>query len=252
MIGSIQEQLNAIYPIELVNLLLDSHKELTNNFIRGKIRPTEVEGGRFCETVLRMLQYKTSKSFTPLGTQIKTDDEIDKLEKLPRASYDDTIRLHIPRTVRLIYDIRNKRDSAHLGRVSVNLMDATLVLYCCKWILAELFRIDCKIPMEEAQKIIDNLVERNIPIIQKFDNFPVTLNPALSARERMLILLYDRGADGATKVELTNWIPPSMKNQISSNINRLRWEKNYIHVNGDRIFITLIGEKFVEDNLLPN
>jgi hypothetical protein len=47
---------------------------------------------------------------------------------MPIGSAPDSIRLHIPRTFRVIYDIRNKRDAAHLGDgIDPNLQDSTLV-----------------------------------------------------------------------------------------------------------------------------
>lgn len=252
MIDKVKDQLAGFYPLELVDSLLGSYEELTGNFVRAKLRPSQVEGGRFCEAVIRMLQYETTGRYTPIGTPLHLDTEITTLANLPKADYVESIRLHIPRTVRVIYDTRTKRDSAHLGKISPNLMDATLVLNCCKWILAELFRMKFQIPVDEAQQIIDSLVEKEIPVIQDFAGFPVILNPQLSARERILVLLYNRGEEGATRQELSSWLPPKMQNQLTVNLSRLQHDKSFIHRDKTRIYITRAGEKFVEDNILPN
>jgi len=250
MLDTVKNQLNQSYPKELVNSLLDSYKEAVENFNLSKLRPSEVEGGRFCETVIRILQYKTTGTYTSIGTPIKNlDAEINKLANLPKADFSESIRLHIPRTTRVIYDIRSKRDSVHLGNINPNLMDATLVLNCCKWILAELFRMELKIPANEAQKTIDYLIEKKIPIIQDFDGFLVTLNPSLSARDRILVLLYYRSKEGATREELSLWLPPKMKNQLTANLHRLQYDKNFIYRDKTRIYITRAGEKFTEDNI---
>ena len=128
MINKVKDQLLKTYPQELVDSILDSYTQLAENFMRSKIRPSEVEGGRFCEATIRMLQYKTTGTYTPMGTSLNLDTEINVLRNLPATSFDDSIRLHIPRTIRVIYDIRSKRDSAHLGNINPNLMDGTLVI----------------------------------------------------------------------------------------------------------------------------
>jgi len=253
MLDTIKNQLNQSYPQELVGSLFGSYKEVVENFNLGKLRPSEVESGRFCEAAIRMLQYKTAGAYTPIGTRIANlDTEISTLANLPKADFSESVRLHIPRTIRVIYDVRSKRDSVHLGNIDPNLMDATLVLNCCKWILAELFRLELKIPANEAQKTIDYLIEKKIPIIQDFDGFLVTLNPSLSARDRILVLLYYRSKEGATREELSLWLPPKMKKQLTTNLHRLQHNRNFIHRANNQIYITRAGEQFVEDNISPH
>lgn len=251
MINKVKDELIKTYPQELIDSILDSYKELAENFIRGKIRPSEVEGGRFCEATIRMLQYKTTGTYTPIGTHLNLDTEVNVLRNLPVTSFDDSIRLHIPRTIRVIYDIRSKRDSAHLGNIDPNLMDGTLVLNCCKWILAELFRMESQISIEEAQRIINSLVEKEVPIIQDFGGFKVILNPRLSARDRILVLLYERSEEGVARAELSSQLPPKMRTQLGTQLSRLQHDKSFIHRDKNQIYITRSGEKFVEDNILP-
>ena len=252
MISKIKDELSNFFPVELVDSLIDSYVELSGNYVRNKLRPSEVEGGRFCESVVRIMQYETTKTYTTIGVTINLDIEIEKLKNLSKTDYSDSLRLHIPRTLRVIYDIRNKRDAAHLGEISPNLMDATLILNCCKWILAELFRIKFKIPIAEAQRVLDGLVEKDIPIIQDFSGFPVILKPDMTVRDRIMILLYNKAPEGVKRQELSLWIAPKMRKQIATNLSRLQHDRSYIHRDGDWIYITRAGEKYVEDNILSN
>jgi len=252
MIDEIATQLEGFYPSELINSLLKSYEDLAGNYVRGKLGPSEVEGGRFCESVIRMLQYETTGEYTDIGVKLNLDKEIDKFRNLPQADFNDSLRLHIPRTLRVIYDIRNKRNSAHLGNINPNLMDAVLVLTSCKWVLAELFRTKFKILVSDAQAIIDSLVEKDIPLIQDFGGFPVILNPDLPAKDRILLLLYNRGEQGATRGELTKWLPPKMQKQISTNLHRLQHTRCFIHRDSSKTYLTISGEKYVEDNILPH
>ena len=100
-------------PSALVDELIDAFAEAKRRFYRDDLRPSAIEGGRFAEAVFRVLEWATTSKYLPLG---KTLPSVDKLlASLQNASGPESVRLHIPRTLRVIYDIRNKRDVAHLG-----------------------------------------------------------------------------------------------------------------------------------------
>jgi hypothetical protein len=103
------------FPEPLIDELLKTYTDMKNNFLLNHIRSNEVEGGLFCEVVFRMLEHVTTNNYTPLGKHIDTDNIIRNLSNLPAISFSDSIRLHIPRTLRVVYDIRSKRDAVHLA-----------------------------------------------------------------------------------------------------------------------------------------
>jgi len=77
-----------------------------------------------------------------------------------------------------VYDIRNKRNAAHLADgIDPNFQDATLVVSVVDWILAELIRLNHSVPPDEAKKIVETIVARSAPIVQDFDGFLKVLNP---------------------------------------------------------------------------
>lgn len=139
---AIPAQLSANLPVKLVEELLDAHAEAKRSSYAGGLRLSEVEGGRFCEAAFRILEHATTGTYTPLGKQLSTDRLIDQLAQLPASSSSESIRLHIPRALRVVYDIRNKRDAAHLADgIDPNLQDVTIVVAVLDWILAELIRL---------------------------------------------------------------------------------------------------------------
>src|SRR5437867_4168747 len=171
----------------LVKELLDAHEEARRNFHLGGLRLSEVEGGRFCEAAFRILEQITTERWTPLGKQLNTDKLIERLRSLTGSKYSDSIRLHIPRALRLVYDIRNKRDAAHLADgIDPNLQDATLVISTVNWVLAEFIRLYHTVPANEAKALVDDIVTRTAPIIQDFGGALKVLNPALGAGDHCL------------------------------------------------------------------
>lgn len=247
----IQAQLSASLDPRLVIELLDAHAEAKRNYYLGGLRLSEVEGGRFCEATFRLLEQITTSAFTPLGTQLNTERLINTLSQLPNSAFSDSVRLHIPRALRLVYDIRNKRDAAHLADgIDPNLQDATLVINTIDWILAELIRLYHNVSPDEASKIVNDIVEREAPIVQDFNGFLKVLNPKLQAGDFCLVLLYHRGSSGAIMEEITSWVRPSMRKNIRVTLFRLTNDKDFLHFDGTKYFITRLGEIEVEKRKL--
>ena len=233
-------------PQQLVDELLEAYEETKRRFHLGDLRPQEVEGGRFSEAAFRLLQHAVGQSVTPVG---KTLPSVDKLlvtlENV--KGQPDSVRLHIPRTLKLIYDIRNKRDAAHLGDgIDPNLQDAKLVVGNMDWVLAELVRLHHAVSADEAQRIIEDLVSKEVPAVQEIAGQPVILAD-LQARDQALLMLYRAGAAGATLDELASWLRATRKDNLRARLRALDGDKLVLHhPKTGRYYITHRGVRHVD------
>jgi len=236
-------------PRVLVDELMEGFFETKRRFYLGDYRPNAVEGARYAEAAFRIMQWATDPNgdFTPIG---KTLPHVDKLlDKLLKGAGDTSVRKHIPRALQSIYTIRNERDVAHLGAdIDPNLMDATVVVNLMSWTLAELVRLYHSVSADEAQKIIDQLVAREVPAIQEVRGFPRVLRD-LRAGEHCLVLLYRAGADGVTFEDLRAWVRPKMQANLRRTLRDLIAD-DMVHQDGDTYIIMYPGEKYVEKNRL--
>jgi hypothetical protein len=198
-------------PAELVDKLETAYVELKENFYLGKHKPSELEGGHLAELVVRILQWATggvgSERYTPLGKQLpRFDLEVKRLEGLA-GTYSKSLRVHIPRMLLAMYDIRNGRGVGHPGHdVDPNLADATYVATAADWVIAELMRIYHGLNLNEAQAVVDGLVQRRAPLVQMFGDFPKVLRTDLGNPLKALVLLYGRGGLGASSEEMSKWL----------------------------------------------
>ena len=248
----IETQLASKLDATLVKELLDAHAEAKRNFYLGGLRLSAVEGGRFCEAAFRLLQHVTESKYTPLNKTLpKTDDLIFKLSQLDSSKFNDAVRLHIPRSLRLVYDIRNKRDTAHLSDgIDPNLQDATLVVTVIDWVLAEFIRLYHNVSANAASKMVDGIVKRVAPVVQDFNGFLKVQNPKLGVSDHCSVLLYQRGEEGATYDELAKWARPPMRANLPRALETLVDKKDFAHFDGARYFITRRGEQYVEQKNL--
>lgn len=232
---------------KLVDELLEAHAEAKEKYYLGGLRLSEVEGGRFCEAAFRLLEQITTGKFTPIGRQLDTNKLLPALESLPAANFPEAVRIHIPRALRLVYDIRNKRDAAHLADgIDPNLQDGTLVVSVVDWVLAEFIRLYHQVSANEAREMVEDLVTRAAPVVQDFAGDLKVLRPGLKASDHCLVLLYHRGSKGATFDELEKWVRPPMRKNLGRSLDRLEQERDLIHHDGTRYFITRLGQQEVE------
>lgn len=251
MSGLLRQGLIASLDVGLVDELLAAHREAKRNFYLGGLRLSAVEGGRFCEAAFRLLQQRTKGSFDPLGRQLDTDALIKFLANIPAAQHPDSVRLDIPRALRVVYDIRNKRDNAHLADgIDPNLQDASLVVAVLDWVLAEFIRLYHSVPANMAQNMVASVVTRSAPAIEDFDGFLKVLRSDLGASDFVLLLLYQRGLQGATFEDLESWVRPKMRRNLRRTLSSLQHDKAFIHGSTGTFWITRSGQNYVETRRL--
>lgn len=237
------------FPSNLVDEITECYLEQKKNYYLGKMRPNEVEGGRFAEAAFRMLQHAAGLPVTPIGVQLDTVAISRALENATSAV--DSVRFHIPRTLRVIYDVRNKRDAAHLGDgIDPNLQDSSLVSASLDWVLAEFIRLAQGLPPDRAFALVKAITIRRIPAVEQFGDFLKTLRPSLGPSDRALLLLYHRADAGATAAELSNWLKPKQRSNLGRTLTQLEHDKDYVVQIGGRYRITRRGIGAIESRHL--
>lgn len=248
MIENIKEILSSKVDADLVGHLLEHYKELKQKFFLGQYEPSQLNCAKFAEVVIRILEYVIKGSYTPFGKNISLDALTKELEQLPKDKFPDSIRIHIPRILRATYDIRSKRGVAHIGEVSPNLMDATFVVSACDWIMAEFIRLYYTGDSNEAQKIIDSLVEKRIPTVEEFGDDLKVLTPNFPITDKILLILYKRHPNYISTSDLKNWIKTKSPSHITTVLRQLDNDAK-VHRKGKENIITLKGIEYVEKNL---
>jgi hypothetical protein len=187
---SVDSILKSKVPSDLVDALLNSYAKIEQNFALRKWKESELDAGHFVEASRRILEHALLGTYTPLNSQLsKFTDQI--MQQYEHSSGDESFRILIPRALRAVYTIRNKRGAGHLGRFSANEMDCTYILYSCKWFLAELVRLASGLSPEETQVMVSKIVERQIEILWKEGDIVRILDGGLKVKQQILILLYD-------------------------------------------------------------
>src|SRR2546425_2029562 len=188
---SVESILKASHPPDVVDALLEAYKEIESNYALRKWKASELDSGHFVEAARRLLENVLLGAYTPIGQSLpKFNDGV--LAQYEKGAGHESFRILIPRVLKAIYNIRNKRGVGHVGPVSPNEIDSTLILYSAKWVLAELVRLASGFSPADVQRAVDEIIERYVPIPWKQGARTRVLERKVPARDQILILLYDQ------------------------------------------------------------
>jgi len=222
--------LKSRYPTDVVDVLLNAYREIEENFALGKWKASELDAGHFVEAARRLVEFELGLQVTPVGAQLSkfTDNELKKYEQ--QSAGHESFRKLIPRVLKSVYNIRNNRGVGHVGAVSPNAMDATLILYSAKWVLAEFTSHASGLPIAETQALVDSIVERQMEVIWKDDGITRVLDISIKARDQVLLLLYD--TNNQHEDQLRNTIEYSNKTKFRAILKDLH-KKRLIEYHAD-------------------
>lgn len=178
--------------------LLKAYRQIKQNFMLGHHEPSELNGGKFCEILVRMLEYEVDEQYTPLGQKLGSmGDKLRSFENKSNSS--NSVRFHLPRVANAIYHVRNQRGVGHVGGdVDPNVADSTLIATAADWAMAELVRVHYSCSLEDAQALVNSLVQRSVPLVHRVNGKTRVLNPALSFTDQVLVILAEHSPESVT------------------------------------------------------
>jgi hypothetical protein len=192
-------------PADLAQALEREYQNLLDHYLNEEWGDAEVDAGRFCEAVLRLLEWHTQGGkYTPIDGKSKPSRKAVVAAAQQDTALAPTLRQQIPQSVELMMDFRNNRNSAHLGAIEASYTDAATVMALASWVIAEIVRLETSKPPAEVQALVDALSQRQLPLVQMVGDTPVVLDPKLTAGERALVLLFYTGAPVPTEA-LRKW-----------------------------------------------
>jgi hypothetical protein len=187
--------------------ILKSYRDLKSRHSEAKYDASGLSAGKFCESVLRLLQEQLTGAHIPFGKAIPNYiDECRKLVALPTTSGNESLRVVMPRTLMFIYTLRNKRGIGHVGGdVDANRLDSQVIATASDWIVCELIRVFHNLSLEEAQDLVDSVSTRQISDIWEIAGRKRVLRTDLDFKDKTPLLLYSSGDQGALVEDLFLW-----------------------------------------------
>lgn len=198
----------ASVPAQFRQRLIDAYRGLKEAYSSGQHDARGLRVGRFCETLLRLLQQHLLGTHTPFGTKIPNFDlDCQKLEQVPQTSGPEGLRILMPRALAFLYTLRNRRGIGHVGGdIDANAIDAASMVRLADWCLCELVRVVHNLPLEEAQALLDAITERQLPDVWSVVGKKRVLATTLDRKTQTLLLLYSDVDTAIPMEDLCSWV----------------------------------------------
>jgi len=249
--SDLMTSLQASLPGDILTELFNEYRFIKQQFFLNKFRPTELNGGRFAECVLRLLEFVDTGGYTPFGTQLNSENIINRLPH--NTQLPNTIKFFIPRLTRVILDVRNKRDVAHVGgEVNPNYSDSLFIVHSVDWILTEIVRHYYSCSIDQAAAIVSTINENQVPIIDDIDGFIRVLDTSLKAPDKVLIILYSKQPEKVTEQNLRTWIEYKNSTNFRNDILLALHKEALVHYEKGVCSLTRKGILYVEQKIPPH
>ena len=219
-----QHNILGLLPNGLRKPLFEEYQNIIQSFSENKWLPSELSGGRFCEIVFTVIEGYASGTYPSAAK--KPADFVAACRSLERhAHVPRSFQILIPRLLPALFEVRNNRGVGHVGGdVDPNYMDASFVITNCSWVMGELIRVFHNVTIEEAQSTVDNLAQRRIPLIWEGRDTRRVLQPNLSIRSQILLLLATSKGPVRT-TDLLQWIEYENVSYFRALLRRMHSER---------------------------
>jgi hypothetical protein len=227
-------------PAGLRDPLLVEYDRIVQNYMERRWTSAELSGGLFSEIVYTILDGHAKGTYAAKPSKpndmVSACRTLEKNKHVPRS-----FQILIPRTLPALYEVRNQRGVGHTGGdVDSNHMDSNAVLAMTSWIMAELVRVFHNLPVDEAQTLVDNLVERRTPLIWQSGNMKRVLDPTMLVKDQIMVLV--ASAAGEVSVDdLMKWIGYSKTNKTKfKGIIRALHSKRHVEFDDARQMVQIL------------
>jgi hypothetical protein len=240
--------LKAAIPAHLVDALTKHYVLAKEHDLVDDFHGVESNVGLFCEAAIRICASVASVSFKDIGdNSFKFEVAYQSVQATSASAANDSIRLLIPHILKSAYTIRSRRGVDHVGLVQPNHIDARIMMASGDWAMAEFTRLYLNVQPKEAQAIIEALVERKIPIVEKVAGQLVFLEAGFELGERIVIALYAH-VTPLSRSEIVAAIkaPPASAYRKFIELEA----ESFIVIDGQAVHLTSLGKKLAESLIL--
>ena len=251
--NTLLEQALTNVPKRFRQKLIDTYLEIKRSHVESNFESAGLSAGKFCEVLIRLLQQEVTGTYTQFGKPIPNmADECRKIIAAPNSRHTESIKTIIPRALVFLYTMRNKRGIGHIGGdIDANSIDSATIARTSDWILCELIRVFHKMPIEEAQDLVDGISVKSLPIVWEVAGKKRVLNNKLTSKQKVLLLLYSESDAAVPTEDLCSWVeyaPGMFKKRVLDDLHQKKFIEH--DKNSELVYLSPKGIKLVEDELL--
>jgi hypothetical protein len=202
---SLQDALKAI-PVGLRDPLIDEFKQALDEYRAADWEKVGLKAGKFSEIAYCVCAGHATGTYAASPSKPGNFPQACRDLEQYNGTRGRSLCMQVPKVLAALYELRNNRAIGHVSaEVSPNHMDAEFFLRGMKWILGEFVRNYSHLPLNDSHAVVEAVTARTFHMVWSSGNVRRVLEPAKTASQKVLILLYAEGKP-VTVAQLQSWV----------------------------------------------
>lgn len=202
---SLQDSLNAI-PSGLRDPLIAEFEQALDEYRAADWEKVGLKAGKFCEIAYCICAGHATGTYASSPSKPANFPQACQQLEQHNGSKGRSLCMQVPKVLAALYELRNNRAIGHVsGDVSPNHMDAELFLRGMKWIMGEFVRNYSQLPLNDSHAVVEAVTARTFHMVWSSGDVRRVLEPAKTAGQKVLILLYAEGKTVSVS-QLQGWV----------------------------------------------
>ena len=204
-IPSLKDVLSLI-PVSLRDPLIDEFEQALDEYRAADWEKVGLKAGKFCEIAYCICAGHATGAYAASPSKPGNFPQACRDLEQHNGTKGRSLCMQVPKVLAALYELRNNRAIGHVsGDVSPNHMDAELFLRGMKWIMGELVRNYSHLPLDDAHAVVEAVTARTFHIVWSSGDVRRVLEPAKTAAQKVLIVLYAEGKP-VSVAQLQAWV----------------------------------------------
>jgi hypothetical protein len=201
----LQDALKAI-PVGLRDPLIAEFEQALDEYRAADWEKVGLKAGKFCEIVYCICAGHVSGAYAASPSKPGNFPQACRDLEQHNGSKGRPLCMQVPKVLAALYELRNNRAIGHVSaEVSPNHMDAEFFLRGMKWVMGELVRNYSQLPLDDSHAVVEAVTARTFHMVWSNGDVRRVLEPAKTAAQKVLILLYAEGKP-VDVARLQSWV----------------------------------------------
>jgi len=240
-------------PVGLRDPLVEEFEQALDEYRASDWEKVGLKAGKFCEIAYCICAGHATGTYAASPSKPSNFPQACRNLEQHNGTKGKSLCIQVPKVLAALYELRNNRAIGHVsGDVSPNHMDAELFLRGMKWVMGELVRNYSSLPLSDAHAVVEAVTARTFHMVWSSGDVRRVLEPAKTAAQKALIVLYAEGKPVSVG-QLQTWVEYKNGTDFKRKVLKDLHKKALIHYDEKAAVVQILptGQILVEkSNLL--
>lgn len=192
-------------PAGLRDPLIEEFNQALDEYRAADWEKVGLKAGKFCEIAYCVCAGHATDNYASAPSKPANFPQACRNLEQYNGTKGKSLCMQVPKVLAALYELRNNRAIGHVSaEISPNHMDAEFFLRGMKWVMGELVRNYSQLALTESHAVVEAVTARTFNMVWSSGDVRRVLEPAKTAGQKVLILLYAEGK-AVTTAQLQAW-----------------------------------------------